>query len=49
MAAPSGMLLAILGNAYIGSGLTAAAFIFYRDRVAVWRELQEQRSTNPHA
>lgn len=38
MGAPSGMILAILGNAYIGSGLTAAAFIFYRDRVAMWRE-----------
>ena len=38
MQVPSGMLVAILGNAYIGSGLTAAAFIYYRDRVAMWRE-----------
>jgi hypothetical protein len=39
MDAPSGMVIAILGNAYIGSGLTTAAFVFYRDRVARWREL----------
>ncbi|HHX43292.1 MAG TPA: hypothetical protein GX714_04800 [Chloroflexi bacterium] len=43
-----GMVVAILGNAYIGSGLTAAAFIFYRDRVAMWRELQQQKEMNTH-
>jgi hypothetical protein len=48
MQVPSGMMIAILGNAYIGSGLTAAAFIYYRDRVAMWRELQQQRSPEPH-
>jgi hypothetical protein len=48
MQVPSGMMIAILGNAYIGSGLTAAAFIYYRDRVAMWRELQQQRSVEPH-
>lgn len=48
MALPSGTVIAIVGNAYVGSGLTAAAFIFYRDRVAMWRELQQQRSTDTH-
>ena len=33
-----GTLLAITGNAYIGSGLAAASFIFYRDRFAAWQE-----------
>lgn len=45
---PSGTIIAILGNAYVGSGLTAAAFIFYRDRVAMWREMQQQRSSDTH-
>jgi hypothetical protein len=31
-------LFAIVGNAYIGSGLAAASFIFYRDRFVVWQE-----------
>ena len=43
----SGMVVAILGNAYIGSGLTAAAFIL-PDRVAMWRELQQQKEMNTH-
>jgi hypothetical protein len=33
-----GTLLAIVGNAYIGSGLAAASFTFYRDRYATWQE-----------
>ena len=33
-----GTLLAIVGNAYIGSGLAAASFIFYRDRYVAWQE-----------
>ena len=48
MGTPSGVLLAILGNAYIGSGLTAAAFIFFRDRVAMWRDKQQLGSVNTH-
>jgi len=48
MEIPSGTVIAIVGNAYVGSGLTAAAFIFYRDRVAMWREMQQQRSTDTH-
>lgn len=31
-AVPAGMLLAIAGNAFVGSGLIAASFVFYRDR-----------------
>jgi len=33
-----GTLFAIVGNAYIGSGLAAASFIFYRDRFVAWQE-----------
>ena len=33
-----GTFLAILGNAYVGSGLTAAGFTFYRDRYVAWQE-----------
>jgi hypothetical protein len=35
---PWGTLFAIVGNAYIGSGLAAASFIFYRDRFVAWQE-----------
>lgn len=48
MNTPSGVMIAILGNAYVGSGLTAALFIFYRDRVAMWREKQQLGSMNTH-
>lgn len=33
-----GMAIAILGNAFVGAGLAAASFIFYRDRFTAWRE-----------
>jgi hypothetical protein len=33
-----GTLLAIMGNAYIGSGLAAASLTFYRDRYVAWQE-----------
>jgi hypothetical protein len=33
-----GTLLAIVGNAYIGSSLAAASFTFYRDRYVAWQE-----------
>jgi hypothetical protein len=33
-----GTLLAIVGNAYIGSGLVATSFAFYRDRYVAWQE-----------
>jgi hypothetical protein len=32
------MAVAILANAFIGSGLTVAVFTFYRDRLAMWHE-----------
>lgn len=44
---PVGMAVAILLNAFIGTGLTAALFIFYRDRMALLHEFlrsQQQRS-----
>ncbi|MHB0859540.1 MAG: hypothetical protein ACYC5M_18475 [Anaerolineae bacterium] len=45
-----GIALAILVNAYIGTGLLTAAFIFYRDRLALWHELiAQQRSESSHA
>lgn len=40
-----GTLVAILANAYVGTGLTMALFIFYRDRIVMLRQrLEEQRS-----
>jgi len=33
MGSPLGMAVAILANAYLGTGLTMAMFIFYRDRI----------------
>jgi hypothetical protein len=33
-----GTLLAIVGNAYIGSGLAAASLTFYRDKYVAWQE-----------
>lgn len=38
-----GTLVAILGNSYVGTALTLALFIFYRDRVATQRESREQQ------
>jgi hypothetical protein len=37
-----GDLLAIAGNAFIGSGLVAAAFVFYQDRLRAWQESAAQ-------
>jgi hypothetical protein len=30
---PAGLVLAILGNAYIGTGVAAAGFLFYQERL----------------
>ena len=38
-----GTLVAILGNSYVGTALTLALFIFYRDRVAMQRASHEQQ------
>ncbi len=35
-------VLAIVANAYVGTALTAALFIFYRDRLAMLREMAER-------
>lgn len=35
-ATPSGLAVAILGSAYVGSGLAAARLEFYRERLARW-------------
>jgi len=44
-----GTFFAILINAYIGTGLAMAAFVFYRDRLAMLRKMvQQQRSVNPN-
>jgi hypothetical protein len=37
-----GDLLAIAGNAFIGSGLVAAAFVFYQDRLRAWQDSAAQ-------
>jgi hypothetical protein len=45
----AGTLVAVLGNAYIGTALTLALFIFYRDRLILWHEaMQDQRSNEAH-
>ena len=36
--APWGTIIAILGNAFVGSGLVAAIMIFYKDRYEKWQE-----------
>ena len=33
-----GMVIAIMGNAFVGSGLVAAVMIFYMDRYRKWQE-----------
>lgn len=33
---PAGVVVGILGNAYIGGGLAAACLIFYRERLRMW-------------
>jgi len=39
--------VAILINAYVGTGLALAAFVFYRDRLAMLRKMvEQQRSIN---
>src|SRR2546430_10644884 len=30
---PAGLVIAILGNAYIGTGVAAAGFLFYKERL----------------
>jgi len=40
---PWGVPLGIVGNAYIGTGLTAATMIFYRDRYALWQGMLARR------
>jgi len=39
-----GAVIAIVGNAYVGTGLTAAMFFFYRDRMATLRQGRASRS-----
>ncbi len=37
-ASAPGSVFAIVGNAFVGSGLVAATFFFYQDRYQAWRE-----------
>ena len=39
---PAGALVAIVGNAFVGTGLAAAVFIFYRDRFWAWKKAVEE-------
>ena len=41
-ASSAGALLAIVANAYIGTGLAAALFIFYRERYRAWQAASGQ-------
>lgn len=36
--APGGLAVAIAGNSFVGSGLIAASFIFYKNRYDTWRQ-----------
>ncbi len=38
---PLGTAVGIVGNAYVGSGLTAATLVFYKDRYTKWQEALE--------
>ena len=44
MGSTGGRMVSILANAYIGTGLLAATFIFFRDTVIALHQLQQQRS-----
>jgi hypothetical protein len=37
-----GAFVAIIANAFVGTGLTAAVFIFYRERMRAWEQLIKQ-------
>lgn len=45
---PFGLLLAMLGSSYVGSGLVAARLIFYRDRVTSIRQTQNHQDHQDH-
>lgn len=38
----AGALVAVVANAFIGTGLTTAVFVFYQDRYRAWRALAEE-------
>ncbi|MCD6289696.1 MAG: hypothetical protein J7M34_04265 [Anaerolineae bacterium] len=40
---PAGALASIVGNAYLGTGLVAASFIFYQDRYRRWQTQRGHR------
>jgi hypothetical protein len=42
LASPVGTVVAILVNAYVGTGLTAATFVFFRERITAWHAAQQQ-------
>lgn len=39
---PFGIIGSILANAFVGTGLSAAACFFYRDRMAKWQQMLQQ-------
>lgn len=47
MASPAGTVVAIVGNAYVGTGLTMALFIFYRNRTEQVPEPSKQEGERP--
>ena len=44
-----GMVFAIALNSVIGTGLAAAAFIYYRDRLSLWHQLVAQARSRNHS
>jgi hypothetical protein len=42
-------LVSMLGNAFIGVGLTLACMIFYRDRMTAIQAMREQAAARPEA
>jgi hypothetical protein len=46
-ASPWGLIVGIIGNAYIGTGLVAASMIFYLDRYGKWQSARKAVAARP--
>ncbi len=49
LTSPVGTAIAIPLNSLIGTGLTAATFIYYRDRLSLWHQLIAQARSRNHS
>lgn len=46
-ASPVGLVLAVVGNAFVGTGLLAAIFIFFADRFRLWQQQSTTAAAEP--